>query len=439
MLREFFDFVAQHPDAVWLHWAMRRASFGFEVLAQRARLQGLAPDEIPPERRFDLSGYLKRLYGDDYVPHPRFPNVLERNGLLGPDFLDKEAASAAWANGEYARLIDSLSFKVDAIADLFERILDGTFKIEEGTDQGPAPCAVAQPKGEESHPDHSNPERPVPLVIGGIRGEEARQRATEIRQLLQERFGFVCPAEDVPLLEKLRRLHGKAEKAATFLRQNVPCEDGDGFPFGTAMTVGNGAALGFLADQIASLQETLRELFGLGGNGAVSLPVWVAETSVSVLRTFDVAREFGNWLSSHQDEVIIPADLARRLETAISLLHGAILSEEAANGNREEPASGGRGGSPAAPEDTRRVVLRSRQEGPIVLGREKPPLTEREYNIIQALLEAGERGLSKDKLDEKSGHSEARKVLKTLRESDPDWEAVIQMPGKAGMGGYRIK
>jgi hypothetical protein len=91
------------------------------------------------------------------------------------------------------------------------------------------------------------------------------------------------------------------------------------------------------------------------------------------------------------------------------------------------------------PEGQPRVVLRGRDEGPLVLGKEKPRLTDREYNVVKAVLDASEHGLTKDKLDEKSGHSESRKVLAALRDSDPDWAAVIQMPGKAGMGGYRIK
>jgi hypothetical protein len=46
--------------------------------------------------------------------------------------------------------------------------------------------------------------------------------------------------------------------------------------------------------------------------------------------------------------------------------------------------------------------------------------------------------LTKDQLDAKSGHSEARKILKRLATSDPDWAAVIQMPGLPGRR-YRIQ
>lgn len=75
---------------------------------------------------------------------------------------------------------------------------------------------------------------------------------------------------------------------------------------------------------------------------------------------------------------------------------------------------------------------------PVVNGNVKPHLTEAEHNVLMALLEAGERGLSKDKLDEKSGHTDARKYLKNLAKDD-DWAAVILFPERKGRGGYRLR
>ena len=78
-------------------------------------------------------------------------------------------------------------------------------------------------------------------------------------------------------------------------------------------------------------------------------------------------------------------------------------------------------------------------EQPIVNGKKKAILTKARYDVVQALLEAGESGLSKDDLDKKSGHSEARKLLNRLAEKDEDWVKVIRLPGKGGMGThYRI-
>jgi hypothetical protein len=92
--------------------------------------------------------------------------------------------------------------------------------------------------------------------------------------------------------------------------------------------------------------------------------------------------------------------------------------------------------APAA--DAARVVLRAPGERPLVCGEEKNKLTRQQYAVVKALLEAGERGLSKDELDRKSQCGDARKILKRLAQSDPGWEAVIHFGGIPG-GGYRIR
>lgn len=47
LLQDFNQFVAKHPPARWLHWNMRDTGFGFAVFAQRARVHGLEPFDIP--------------------------------------------------------------------------------------------------------------------------------------------------------------------------------------------------------------------------------------------------------------------------------------------------------------------------------------------------------------------------------------------------------
>lgn len=83
------------------------------------------------------------------------------------------------------------------------------------------------------------------------------------------------------------------------------------------------------------------------------------------------------------------------------------------------------------------VVVQGPGKPVFVRGVEKPPLTNARYRVVQALLAAGAKGLSKDELDRQSGASDARKVLQRLHESDLDWQGVIQLPGKSGVG-YRI-
>ena len=59
------------------------------------------------------------------------------------------------------------------------------------------------------------------------------------------------------------------------------------------------------------------------------------------------------------------------------------------------------------------------------------------FNIIKALIDANEKGLTGDELVTKSGHGGAVNTLKNLAKSDADWEAVISLPGQPG-GRYRI-
>jgi hypothetical protein len=85
------------------------------------------------------------------------------------------------------------------------------------------------------------------------------------------------------------------------------------------------------------------------------------------------------------------------------------------------------------------VVLRGPDETVLVLGRERPRLTGTTFDVVKALLDAGETGLSKDDLDKQSGHTEARKYLKTLARNDPEyWGEVIDFPGKS-WGRYKIR
>jgi hypothetical protein len=128
LLQRFFEFAAERPQAVWAHWGMRGAMFGFDALTIRARVLGLEPVEIPPDRRFDLSSYLKLRYGDGYAPHPRLWNVIRSNLGAVPYLLDETAAAAAWHRAEFAALVRSLGVKVASIANLLDRTRRGTFK-----------------------------------------------------------------------------------------------------------------------------------------------------------------------------------------------------------------------------------------------------------------------------------------------------------------------
>lgn len=83
-----------------------------------------------------------------------------------------------------------------------------------------------------------------------------------------------------------------------------------------------------------------------------------------------------------------------------------------------------------------RVLLVDKDTPPVVNGRKKRLLTFGQFRVVKALLESGNEGLTKDVLERVN--SDARKILKRLAASDPDWKSVIQFAGSKGRG-YRIQ
>jgi hypothetical protein len=79
------------------------------------------------------------------------------------------------------------------------------------------------------------------------------------------------------------------------------------------------------------------------------------------------------------------------------------------------------------------VSLRAREAGVL---RWYP--TKARYDAIKALIEAGEDGLTKNGLVEKSKHGDAVNSLKALAEKDRDWKRVLQFAGDTGKR-HRIK
>jgi hypothetical protein len=84
------------------------------------------------------------------------------------------------------------------------------------------------------------------------------------------------------------------------------------------------------------------------------------------------------------------------------------------------------------------LILRKPGEAPIVRGRPKKPLTHCQYKVLRALADAAPNRLSLESLTEKSKISDVRGVLTRLRKADPDYAAVIDMAGAAGVG-YGIR
>jgi integrase len=84
------------------------------------------------------------------------------------------------------------------------------------------------------------------------------------------------------------------------------------------------------------------------------------------------------------------------------------------------------------------VVLRGPGEDPIVWGRRRDRLTDREYLLVSALLQGPEKGLTSGELKEVLGGKKgAVTTLSRLKKKHADWDRAILFPGNP-YGRYRI-
>jgi len=81
---------------------------------------------------------------------------------------------------------------------------------------------------------------------------------------------------------------------------------------------------------------------------------------------------------------------------------------------------------------SRSVILYGFKNKPVVNGQEKPVLTTARYKLVQALIEAGEEGLTKSTLEAIS--TDYWNALDSLKKSDDDWDQAIHFPGAGGRG-----
>jgi hypothetical protein len=72
---------------------------------------------------------------------------------------------------------------------------------------------------------------------------------------------------------------------------------------------------------------------------------------------------------------------------------------------------------------------------PVVLGRPKKRLSIAGYRVVSALLEAGDRGLTRGQLT--SIATDAPGILRRLRALDSDWMEVLEIPSRGDLA-YRI-
>ncbi|MFI6958694.1 hypothetical protein ACIBJI_35165 [Nocardia sp. NPDC050408] len=128
LLDRFFTFLDEHQDAKLLHWNMDKADYGFESLANRYKwLTGKEPQYRPPsDRLFDLDQIITEQYGEAYVPHPKFRNLVALNKVSQRYWISGQDEAEKAEKEDYAAIQRSTSEKARAIAQLFSGFMGGS-------------------------------------------------------------------------------------------------------------------------------------------------------------------------------------------------------------------------------------------------------------------------------------------------------------------------
>lgn len=124
MLSDFYEFVKMHESNTWIHWNMRDIGYGFQAISHRYSVLGGTPIEVSDDKKFDLADKLKIVYGSNYITHPRFEKLIEKNSISKKDFLNGQQEADAFNNKEYIKLHHSTLRKVNMMHDVFEKVLD---------------------------------------------------------------------------------------------------------------------------------------------------------------------------------------------------------------------------------------------------------------------------------------------------------------------------
>lgn len=128
MLEEYFKFLNENQGKTWVHWNMRDINYGFSALEHRFKALEGTPFLLTEGKKFDLSRAMVSLYGIGYIGHPRLTKLMEKNNITSKDFLTGKEEADSFENKEYVKLHQSTLRKADILANIFERVADGTIK-----------------------------------------------------------------------------------------------------------------------------------------------------------------------------------------------------------------------------------------------------------------------------------------------------------------------
>ncbi|MBK8225508.1 MAG: hypothetical protein IPK73_31230 [Candidatus Obscuribacter sp.] len=120
VLDEFYRYVNDEGrnNARWLHWNMNSETFGFPVFENRYRALGGTPIEILDANKLDLDSVIQDIYGQQYICHPKFLNLLRHNHLGGSNYRSGDREAFAFLAGKWEEIHNSVQEKPSIILEI---------------------------------------------------------------------------------------------------------------------------------------------------------------------------------------------------------------------------------------------------------------------------------------------------------------------------------
>jgi len=143
LLREFYKFLQQAPDARYVTWNMNSSEYGFEAISNRYRFL-IKEDplyQVPKGMIFDLDDLLQEQYGAFYSDHPKLLNMSIINRFSKRHMLTGKEESEKFQQKLFGDIKRSISEKANLIAFLLKRFLNGTVETK---NSGPRLCWSGQ-------------------------------------------------------------------------------------------------------------------------------------------------------------------------------------------------------------------------------------------------------------------------------------------------------
>lgn len=136
MLQDFFEYVKNNKDKVWLHWNMKNNNFGFSAIEDRFHMLKGNPTHFEEGKLINISVLLKKKYGMNYAKDNmwngklmgKMYDIFMLNHITDSNILDGEREIIEYILKNITPIEQSVLGKLKAFKVIMEKTADNVLK-----------------------------------------------------------------------------------------------------------------------------------------------------------------------------------------------------------------------------------------------------------------------------------------------------------------------